>query len=61
VITRRRLLALCAGSALVQRLGRGPAIAQVQNWPTRPVRLVVPFAPGGPSDIFGRIVAELIS
>jgi tripartite-type tricarboxylate transporter receptor subunit TctC len=61
VLTRRRLLALSAGSALVQTLGRGPAIAQVQNWPTRLVRLVVPFAPGGPTDLIGRIVAEQLS
>ncbi|MCX7374521.1 MAG: tripartite tricarboxylate transporter substrate-binding protein [Alphaproteobacteria bacterium] len=51
--TRRRTLAaslaLCAA----------PAIVHAQGWrPARPIRLVVPFAPGGSNDIVGRIVAE---
>lgn len=40
---------LCAGRALAQ-----PA------YPQRPVKLIVPFAPGGPSDVIGRIVATLL-
>jgi tripartite-type tricarboxylate transporter receptor subunit TctC len=34
---------------------------QAQDWPTRPVRIVSPFAPGGGSDTVGRIVAEYLS
>src|SRR5262245_31146710 len=35
-----------------------PATAQAQNWPTRPVRFIVPFCPGAGSDIGARLFAE---
>ncbi|MCW5634735.1 MAG: tripartite tricarboxylate transporter substrate binding protein [Rubrivivax sp.] len=38
--------------------GCGVAIAQATDYPTRPVRIVVPFAPGGSADVFGRFVAQ---
>ena len=39
--------------------GIGPAAAQ--TWPTRPVTMVVPFPPGGGTDVLGRIVAQKMS
>ncbi len=49
-MTRRALGALLALPVL-------PAAAQ-ENWPTRPVRMIVPFAAGGSTDILARIIAQ---
>ena len=46
-ITRRALL----GATLAM-----PALAQ--DWPSRPVRCIVPYPPGGPTDLVGRVVAQ---
>jgi tripartite-type tricarboxylate transporter receptor subunit TctC len=34
---------------------------QAQTWPAKPVRLILPFPPGGPSDILGRALAQKLS
>jgi tripartite-type tricarboxylate transporter receptor subunit TctC len=36
----------------------GASVAKAQNWPTRPITMVVPFGAGGATDTIGRIVAE---
>jgi len=57
---QRRPLIAAAALASVLMAAHGAAQAQ-QAWPTKPVRLVVPFAPGGTTDIIARVVAEKIN
>ena len=37
------------------------ALAQGGNYPTKPIRIIVPYAPGGPSDLFARAVGQLLT
>lgn len=55
----RRTALLATASTLVT--GTAPSFAQEQNWPTRPVRLIVPLAPGGATDSIARVLAQAMS
>jgi tripartite-type tricarboxylate transporter receptor subunit TctC len=35
--------------------------ASAQSWPTKPVKIVVPFGPGGPADIYARVLGQELS
>src|SRR5467141_5288542 len=57
-LPRRHFLHLAVGVAGLPAVSR---FAWAQAYPTRPVTMIVPFAPGGATDVAGRIVGEYLS
>src|SRR5262245_3163592 len=55
-LSRRRLLHLAAAAALVT-----PRIAGAPAYPARPVRVIVPFAAAGPTDVLARLMTHKLS
>ena len=57
-LPRRQFLHLAAGAAALSAVSR---IARAQTYPSRPVRLIVPLAPAGASDITARLIGQWLS
>ena len=57
-LPRRQFLHLTAGAAALPVFA---SVAQAQSYPSRPVRVIVPYSPGGPTDVCARFIAQGLS
>jgi tripartite-type tricarboxylate transporter receptor subunit TctC len=57
-LPRRKFLHLAAGAVAVPVASR---IASGQTYPARPVRFIVPYPPGGATDVAARVIGEYLS
>ena len=57
-VSWRRGFLPCLASASLACIGLFPLAAAAQTYPSKPLRLIIPYAPGGGNDIFGRMAAQ---
>ncbi len=56
--SRRSFLKIAAGTIAA---AAAPALGHAQSYPSRPVKIIVPFGPGGPPDVIARLMAQRLS
>src|SRR5256886_2808372 len=61
MIVLPRSVALVAFALTLAPILSWPAALQAQDYPTRPVRIIVPFGAGGPADVYSRVLAQHLS
>src|SRR6476661_5391569 len=50
-----------AAAALIALAVAGPLTATAQEWPSRPIKFVVPYPPGGSTDVGARVIGDYLS
>ncbi|BAT61354.1 tripartite tricarboxylate transporter family receptor [Variibacter gotjawalensis] len=60
MLSRRNLLRTAAGAGCLGALAQTFPRAHASAWPTGPVKIIVPYPPGGSSDIASRVVGQLL-
>ena len=56
-LTRRRLLTATAGTVMAT----AGSSAHAESWPTKPIRVLMPFGAGGSMDVLSRLLAPIVS
>lgn len=61
ITTRRNILKTCLATSAAPWLAAMPAVASAAAWPERPVKMIVAFPAGGPTDATARLIAQKLA
>ena len=57
----RLIVQLCYVASVASIVGAPAAFAQANTYPNKSIRMIVPYPPGGPTDLTARVVADEMS